>query len=84
MKILHSDGHYDVVVSENVYNIFKPDGELIIRAVDTEDGVIFTPTPKECMEYHEMGYLRMMLNLMNAIDKRLFEKTELVQEITDL
>lgn len=54
---------------------------LILSAIDDEDGFMFGDTLNNKMEYHDVDYLHLFLNLIKKVDDRLFDSYIMTEPI---
>jgi len=86
-KILSSENEVLTFTADDddIYTLSKTNGfdELItiIRAVDTQNGFEFIDKIDKSMDYAQIDYMRLFLNLIGKIDENLYESYIMLEPI---
>ena len=85
-KILNSeDGVLTFTENDLVYTLFKTDEEgdeiTILKAVDNGNGFEFIDKINKSMDYCDMDYMRLFLNLIGKMDDSLYDSYIITEPI---
>lgn len=83
-KILNSDDKVlTFTVNDNVYTLYGCDEAqtIILQAVDDENGFTFMDDLYATMDYADIDYMHLFLNLIGRIDNKLYDSYIMMEPV---
>lgn len=85
-KILNSENEVlTFIVNDNIYSLYLDYGDAdkikLFEAIDTENGFEFEASLEHNVDYSTLDYLRLFLNLVEKVDKGIYDSYMILEPI---